>query len=473
MKTRFVLLLTFLLFIAIPASSKEKLKPGLLNNTKIDGFRGAWHDQLRGGEYGSKYSGGLATYTMKHRPLAIYDEKTDRTYFVYGGAPGTDHRQLLCMVSCFDHKTGLVRKPTVVYDKGSVTDPHDNPAILIDKDGFIWVYVAGRGNRRPGFKYRSVEPYNIDKFELACEPSIMAYPQPYYIEGKGHFLFETRYDGLRQLFFQTSPDGVNWSDYTQIANIREPGDTLSGQYQITGRCGEKLVSAFNRHPNGGVDHRTNIYYVQTTDFGKTWTRADGTPVNLPVVDKDDPCKIIDYEHNGQNCYIKDVNFDADGNPIILYLTSYGSKPGPEFGPREWFTAHWTGKKWDFRHITDSFHNYDSGSIYVEGRKWVVIAPFESGATKWGTGGEIVSYVSLNQGKSWKKAIQYTKDSPRNHGYVRRPEYARDPFYCFWADGNPDVVSISYLYFADSKGRVWRLPYEAQDEWIQPEPVEFQ
>ena len=37
--------------------------------------------------------------------------------------------------------------------------------------------------------------------------------------------------------------------------------------------------------------------------------------------------------------------------------------------------------------------------------------------------------------------------------------ARDPFFAFWADGNPAKLSPSRLYFTDSTGkRVWRLPY---------------
>ena len=68
--------------------------------------------------------------------------------------------------------------------------------------------------------------------------------------------------------------------------------------------------------------------------------------------------------------------------------------------------------------------------------------------------------------------QYTADSPANHCYVRRPENCKDPFWCFWADGNPDVLSVSHLYFADSEGNTFRLPYEiaADAEWVKPESV---
>ena len=301
-----ILLLVLLNINLIYSQSK-----GNYNNYQIDGYRPIWFDLGQKSEYGSKYSGGLGTYTVKHNPMAIYAPEVDKTFFVYGGTIDKNERYLLCMIGCYDHKTGMVCKPRVVYDKQGVNDPHDNPALLIDKEGYLWVYVAGRGNHRPGFIYKSVKPYDISKFESTGFKEIMAYPQPRLVEGKGHFLFCTRYDGVRRLFYRTSPDGIHWSDYQQIASIIPQGETKSGHYQVTGQYGNKLVTAFNRHKDGDCDTRTNMYYLQTEDFGKTWTLADGTPIQLPIVEKDSPCRVIDAESKGQNLYIKDVNFDKE------------------------------------------------------------------------------------------------------------------------------------------------------------------
>ena len=485
---RTILSISLMLCCAVFATAQQ---PGVLNNTTIDGFRPIWFDLGQKTEYGSKYCGSFGTYTVKHRPLAIFDESTQRTYFVYGGTTTAEERHLLCMVSYFDHKSGLVHRPTVVYDKGDVNDPHDNPSILLDPEGYLWIYVSGRNTSRSGFIYRSTKPHDISHFDFVWTGTI-TYPQCYYLEGQGHFLFFTRYDGVRQLFFQTSPDGRNWSNYKQLASIMDPslGETKSGHYQVSGRCGNKLAFAFNRHLNGNCDTRTNIYYLQTTDFGKTWTLVDGTPIDIPITDRNSPCRILNLEvegedhshmdgsvqlhvhHAGKNCYIKDLNFDKDGNPIILYLTSHGHKPGPQAGMRQWYVAHYTGKSWQFHHIAESTNNYDSGSLYVEGLTWTVIAPLEAGPQRWGQGGEVVAYTSTDQGNTWKKTRQYTANSPANHCYVRRPEQAKDPFYAFWADGNPELLSPCHLHFADSQGHVWRLPDTMDGEWATPEPVSF-
>jgi len=139
---------------------------------RIDGYKGIWFELGQKSEYGDKYSGGLGTYTANHAPMAVYSATADKTFFVYGGTPAKDQRSLLAMISYYDHKTGQVPRPVVVMDKSPVNDPHDNPALNIDRHGHLWVFVSGRGRTRPGAIYRSTEPYRIDSFEKIGEAEI-------------------------------------------------------------------------------------------------------------------------------------------------------------------------------------------------------------------------------------------------------------------------------------------------------------
>ena len=439
----------------------------------VSGYRGIWFDLGQATEYGSKYCGGLGTYTMKHIPMAIYSPVVDRTYFVYGGTPAEDRKYLQCMIGCYDHTTGMLQKPRVVMDKGvdGVIDPHDDPSIQIDKDGYIWVFVSGRSTKRDGRIYKSVNPFNIEAFELVSEFT-MAYPQIMYSPDRGFFFFFTRYDGTRQLFYQSSTDGKTWTARKQLASIKNGSETKSGHYQISNICGNKLCTAFNRHLNGNVDTRTSVYFVQSEDWGQTWTTVSGEPVTVPVTTRESNCLVVDYESQGKNCYIKDVNFDTQGNPIIIYVTSDNHKTGPDGGTREWFSLYWTGKEWVKTKITESTHCYDSGSIWVEGDVWTVIAPTtpmpEGDPRYWGAGGEIDEWTSTDRGRSWVKTRQLTSNSERNHTYVRRPFYADHDFWAFWADGNTDKFSKSCLYFCNKAGKVFRMPYTMTSEWQKPE-----
>ena len=459
-----------LTIIALLLSCTSVMAQERMNNQKAEGYRGIWFalGQVNT-EYGDKYSGGLGTYTVKHIPLAIYSPEVEKTFFVYGGTPNEEMKYLLCMVGCYDHKTGMLQRPTIVHDKGvdGVIDPHDNPTIQIDKDGYIWVFVAGRGNRRPGIRYRSTKPYDISSFEYVNE-SIMAYPEVFYDKDKGFFLFFTRYDGKRRTFFQTSKDGVTWSEHQAIASIMEPGEKESGHYQFTNYNGKKLICAFNRHPDGKVDQRTNIYYIQSEDWGKTWTNAAGEKIELPITREEGPALVKNFRKAGKNCYIKDINFDKGGNPVILYLTSDNHLTGPAGGKREWYTANWDGERWNHTHITTSTHCYDSGSIYIEGDTWTVIAPTEAGPQYWGAGGEMAVWQTENKGIIWERYKDLTRNSERNHSYARRPVNAHPGFYAFWADGDPDKFSISQLYFCTKDGQVFRMPYTMTEEWVKPE-----
>ncbi|NQU54009.1 MAG: hypothetical protein HQ522_15890, partial [Bacteroidetes bacterium] len=155
---------SFLLLLFVYVSRGQANKP--LANSKIDGYRPIWFELNQKYEFGDKYSGALGTCTAKHVPLAIYSPEANKTFFVFGGTKSESERYLLCMIGEFDHKTGKISKPTVVYDKNGVNDPHDNPSLMIDDEGFIWVFVSGRGRTRPGFKYKSKKPFYSSEFEL-------------------------------------------------------------------------------------------------------------------------------------------------------------------------------------------------------------------------------------------------------------------------------------------------------------------
>jgi hypothetical protein len=446
-----------------PAPAKETKPPFTGDKSRPDdGYRGIWFTLGQFSEHGDKYSGGLGTYTANHVPIAVHAPKVNKTFFVYGGTV-KDKRHLLIMASYYDHAKNVVPRPTIVHDKQGVNDPHDNPSMSIDDRGHIWVFVSGRGRHRPGFKYRSARPYDVSEFKFITEEEL-TYPQPWFVPGKGFFHLFTKYTAGRELYWETSPDGITWTDDQKLAGLR-------GHYQVSGEHQGKISTFFNRHPDGSVDKRTDLYYLQTTDWGKTWTTADGRPVAVPLTNADNAARVIEYSAQGKLMYTIDLNFDRKGNPVLLYITSPGFKPGPENNPREWTIAKWTGKKWETHVVCRSDHNYDLGSLFLGNKEWTIIGPTEVGPQPFGTGGEVAVWASKDEGKTWSKKRQVTRNSEFNHAYVRRPINAKDPFYVFWADGNPDKLSISHLYFCNSDGtRAWRLPYDMTGEFATPEPV---
>jgi len=445
--------------IAGPAMAQEDEE---IFGTPLDGYRGIWYaNQKTNNEYVYKYSGGLGTYCANHIPHSVYAPEVNKTFFVYGGTNEAKDT-LLEMVSYYDHNTGQVPRPVMIIDK-KTKDAHDNPVLSIDPDGYLWVFVSAHGRKPPSWIFKSLKPYDISQFEQVADFNY-SYPQPWYLEGQGFFLLHTWYEGGRGLYFRTSRDGKAWSDRVQTALIDE------GHYQVSWPWKNRVGTMFNYHPKGkGLNFRTNLYYMHTPDLGETWSAADGTAIQIPLKDIQNPALVRDYEAEKRLVYGVDLNYDAAGNPVILYVTAGSWVSGPEGGPRIWTIARWTGSTWTFHEITESDNNYDFGSLYIgENGEWRVVGPTETGPQAYNPGGEMAVWLSTDQGESWRKEHQLTAGSERNHTFARRPLNVHDEFFAFWADGHGRQPSESYLYFWNRKtGGVNQLPYTMDGDMATP------
>lgn len=451
-----------------PAAQRvDYIEPKLILNEKDTGYRGVWYmNQPSGDEYVYKYSGGMGTYCANHIPHAWYAAKANKTFFTYGGAaPGND-RQLIHMVSCYDHETGMVPRPTILLDK-QTTDAHDNPVINLDDKGYVWIFSSSHGTGRPSYISKSKKPYSIDEFERVWTGNF-SYPQPWHLPGKGFLLMHTYYDRGRTICMMTSPDGVNWTERRLLSRIHQ-GHYASSRPLTGGRVG----TFFNHHPDGkGLNFRTNVYYMETDDFGETWKSADGTPLTIPLTEIDTPALVHDYEKEGLLQYTQDLTCDSQGRPVLMYITSKGYESGPKNGPRTWTIARWTGSAWEI-HGGDvvSDNNYDLGSLYIESDDlWRIVGPTQVGPQPYNPGGEIAMWVSTDQGRHWKMVRQLTRDSKYNHTFVRRPVNAHPDFYGFWADGHGRQPSDSRLYFCSRDGDAFRLPVRMDADFLKPERI---
>lgn len=441
-----------------------------------DGYRGIWYmNQPLKTEHRYKYSGGFATYPQQHAPIAIYVPAQRKTFFVFGGSAGNISErkdELQHLVSYYDHATGTVPRPVRLLQKRT-EDAHDNPTLSIDAAGHLWVFSSAHGTSRPSYLHRSRRPYDITEWEL-IEKTNFSYTQPWYLPQSRRFLFlHTLYvKGERTLNWKTSADGRTWSAPQLLAHIE------MGDYQVSFREGDtdRIATAFDLHPNQGrpgkgLNFRTNLYYAETRDAGATWTNVAGARLALPLRESANPALVRDYRAENLNVYMKDIAFTADGRPVLMYLTSKGFDPGPQSGPFQWYTARWTGRAWEFRPFTTSDHNYDHGSLYIEGDgTWRVIAPMAPGPQPWGTGGDMEMWTSHDQGATWQKVKALTSNSRYNHTYARKPVNAHPDFYALWADGSPLEPTPSSLYFATKDGRVYRLPTQMTTTVAKPELV---
>ena len=272
----------------------------------------------------------MATYPQQHVPIAIYSPQANKTFFCYGGTTareGKGKQELLHMVSYFDHATGKVPRPTILLNK-QTDDAHDNPTISLDAAGYVWIFSSSHGTSRPSYIHRSKRPYSVDEFERVLETNF-SYTQPWFIPGQGFLFLHTRYADGRNLYWMTSPDGRDWSEPHKLAKIE------MGDYQISWRHGRARGHRLRlpSHSRVGLNARANLYYLETSDFGRTWHNSAGKPVATPLTNVPNAALVYDSRKDGLLVYLKDLNFDAQGHPVILFLTSKGFEPGPENGPR--------------------------------------------------------------------------------------------------------------------------------------------
>ncbi|MGE3780613.1 MAG: BNR-4 repeat-containing protein, partial [Pirellulaceae bacterium] len=296
-------------------------------NQRDDGYRGIWYfNQKSGDEYVYKYSGGLGTYCADHQPFAVYAPQVKKTFFCYGGATRANNQQLMHCVSYYDHATGRVPRPTILLDKHT-DDAHDNPVISLDEQGYIWIFSTSHGRSRPSYIHRSRRPYDVEAFdrvaaryqtgEQTAPLDNFSYMQAWHVSGRGFLCFFTRYNdpAQRTNMFMTSPDGVHWSAWQRLAAIEW------GHYQISAVGERKAGTAFNYHPAGkGLNWRTNLYYMETSDAGESWQAADGSPLAVPLRSIDNAALVHDYRQEGLLVYLLDIQYDDQDRPVLLYLT---------------------------------------------------------------------------------------------------------------------------------------------------------
>lgn len=282
---------------------------------------------------------------------------------------------------------------------------------------------------------------------------------------RGFVSFFTRYGypAKRTICFMSSPDGETWSRWQRLAAIDD------GHYQVSGLGKAKAGSMFNYHPEGkGLNWRTNLYYVESADNGATWQSVDGRKLSLPLTEVRNDALVRDYEAEGMNVYLKDLRFDENDHPVLLYITSKGYESGPKNDPRTWTITRWDGERWLSAPVTTSDNYYDMGELWMLGPDdWRITGPTASGPQPFNPGGEVEMWTSRDRGATWTRTRQMTRDSPMNHTYVRRVLNANVDFVALWADGHGRQPSESRLYFSDSKGSVFQLPFVMKSERASP------
>lgn len=423
-------------------------------------YRGLWYGNQRQTDgYGWKYSGGLATYPQQILPIALYAPEVRRTFFCYCGADANG--KIENTLSYYDHDTETFGDPLVVLRRDT-WDAHYQTSLAIAPDGHILVFCNSHGvgielpksdpTYGKAYILRSRSPFDITAFDCILEDNF-SYSQVWSVNDGKLVWLHTRYEAdqegkaVRPLYVSNSADGITWSPRKQVTDVEK------GSYQVSWTDGKRVAMIFDYHPEPvGLNARTNLYYLESWDAGATWTNCAGEGVALPLTEPKNAALVRDFAAEGLLVYVKDLDFDVQGNPWVLVVTSHGCWSGPSGGPRELLLGHFNGKHWSWSPICAVDHNYDHGSLWVQSETDIeIVFPSGPGSQPFTTGGDLFRWTSNDGGQTWQSHLIPNKEAAGQQTYVRKVLNAHPDFHCLWASADALEPSPVRLHFADKQG----------------------
>lgn len=215
-----------------------------------------------------------------------------------------------CLIRTRDPRTGEWSAPVHL---GDGPDNHAGPALTVDRAGYLHVLFGA--HHHPLQYRRSVRPNDATEWtptepvgELLTYPSLVCGP-----DGTLHL---TARGGPNPpvLAYHRKPPGEPWSARVTLVEPRiPPGYTQYGNSLAVDRSGRLHLAlhVYDQHQRAAGKVAG---YLRSADGGETWTRADGTVVQLPATRE-----TIDVLESGPelDCRCGGMDVDGDGNPYLL------------------------------------------------------------------------------------------------------------------------------------------------------------
>lgn len=372
------------------------------------------------------------------RPMAEY--RSGRTYFTW--VDGGWHVR----VAYFDHTTNRVSAPVTLYTLPD-NDGHRTPSMLIDDEGYIYVFYGSHGDDTLG--KRTTNPLDITSW-TACAPIVgsTTYPQPHQLE-EDYVLVLHRL-GRDLSVLRSNNKGASW--FSQVKIVEAPaGPPTVGVYSIsvseTGDFPRKLHVVWTTL-NFSTQVRKHLWYAQTTD-GLNWSRSNGTPYTLPIA-AESAEKIFDSGTDQVNT--QDIQLDSAGN--VYVLVSHGENGGNDAalgGPWYFKLVKKVAGVWtDFSVGAVGDHQFDNGCLDIvadsDFRAYLPTAASQENED----GGNVEEWQSTDQGETWTKIATLTSDVLSHNG-MKGVRNGQPEFRTFWSYGDSTGLSDVTMYFYGSGG----------------------
>ena len=257
-------------------------------------------------------------------PRAVYFEgKNKCTYIGWINSYGD------VFISQYNHITGKTQYNRIF--EGLEIDDHNNPSILIDKEGFINVFFSKHSTAEPIHYMRSARPEDITAWQpekilklndTEKHPGWLdsyTYTTPVQLSAENDrmFLFWRGLDG-KPTFSFSDDKGEHWSKGTifilpeQIYKFRRP------YVKIYSNGTDKIHIIFtDGHPRDEKQNSLYYMYYQAGAFYKANGQKIKNCGDLPITPREADV-VYDATKTNQKAWIWDVAADSKGNPVVAY-----------------------------------------------------------------------------------------------------------------------------------------------------------
>ena len=300
-------------------------------------------------------------------------------------------------IMTYTHSSGIFSSPVkIATETLPLGDGHGEPAMLIDKDGYI--HIAFGGHVSANRYAKSVNPENITSWNIT-EPflTLATYPQWLQLSDGTIYVFYRNggySSGWSWGYKTTSDGGANWSDYTEV---------LSGfSYALFRKgIGDTIHCAFFGDHTADIE-RFNVYYMYYSSG--QWKNILGTPLTLPVTHPNSD--VLVYNSGTNYTPNATLAFDSLNKPYILFTEGIN-----EIGTYTYkFTKH-NGVSWDVYNLgvtTDHWRDFATALDCISSSHFDTY--IVTGGTANTLGGKIEKWTSLDGGVTWNKILRLTNTS---------------------------------------------------------------
>ncbi len=402
--------------------------------------------------YGARRPGGFG----------VYDAVSNKTFVVYLGADSDPY------ITYYDHATQTWAAPVECGDSPAGNDSHYYPMLLIDDDGYLYVFYGCHNSTLRYTKSDSARDITAWTDGNLAAATLATYPFPVKDDSGNIYVFY-RYtpddigDPIHRplRFVKTADGGANWDAAVTIWEVTR-ADDLEEIYlgkvvheSAHDSIPEKfhLVWCISGGAGHDTDHR-NLYYAYFKVSDNHMYDVDDTDLGVCIDDTEgeNNCLVVNTgAPAGKDVgYIPLVAVNSTGYPILSYHDMVNDK---------WITVPWNGSAWNSYDIVSSA-NLGVADMEAEGTNVAKVFIRD--------GNDLEYYKSSNWGETWalEKTIYTTiRDIDGKIPYwVNLVTNYNDDLKLLFKQADTDYVTDCRIYaWSETVDAVW---CEQADIWIE-------